>query len=379
MTTLHGKSISLLALAASMLGSALSGCGLMHDDLAECAVKPNTTTSVKFVYDYNTQATDLFSDNVGAVTVFVFDKDGKYLFEQEFDRRFTLRPDFSVAFDTTKIVPGNSYRFTAVARGNHLGYDGAQQRPGATFRRTSFPTTTPGKADGATPSTLADFNIIIDRNSGSVPHAGVMLDTLWTSRAPQTLTVPPAITPKEGALQEPDRHLSVTVPLMRITNHLTISFWQTDFPTKIDLSHYEIYIEVPDGKGGKLDHAGEPVADEAITYTPFKTWTANTTVDGANAACIYAEFGLSRLMVDSSTRLVIRNKNTGMVHRLDYLAKILANGRDAWQPVNWSQQEYLDREHEFSIDFPLGDAIPKWVQVNVNILSWSKRVNLVEL
>lgn len=70
-------------IASLMLAASLTGCGLMHDDLEDCATRPSTHTSVKFVYDYNTQTKDMFNDHVGAVTLYVFDSSGGKIQEIE--------------------------------------------------------------------------------------------------------------------------------------------------------------------------------------------------------------------------------------------------------------------------------------------------------
>ena len=61
-----------LPLAAA---ATLSSCDMMTEDRDDCP----TGLYLTFKYDYNLQRADMFGDHVGAVDVYVFDKDGKYV------------------------------------------------------------------------------------------------------------------------------------------------------------------------------------------------------------------------------------------------------------------------------------------------------------
>ena len=54
----------------------LTSCDMFHEDLPECRL------FVKFKYDYNMLFTDAFHTQVDKVELYVFDKDGKFLFSQ---------------------------------------------------------------------------------------------------------------------------------------------------------------------------------------------------------------------------------------------------------------------------------------------------------
>ena len=51
-------------------------CDSFKEDLPECRL------SVKFKYDYNMEFADAFHTQVDKVELYVFDKDGKFLFKQ---------------------------------------------------------------------------------------------------------------------------------------------------------------------------------------------------------------------------------------------------------------------------------------------------------
>lgn len=369
MRTLNGKRRFFLPLATVALCASLTGCGLMHDDLEDCATRPSTHTSVRFVYDYNTQASDMFNDHVGAVTLFVFDQSGKYLREIEKPNpslgNTGRSNDFKIDLD---LEPGK-YNVYAVAQGHPCGYASSLNTPGAKFRLPSL--------SGGDP--LENYIINLDHSNGFVDNKKVPMDTLWTTLTPQVLDVPAVSDPVEGDAQLPDNIVEATIPLMRVTNHVAVSFWQTDFPTDIDPDYYDIKIEYPGGNHS-MDIHGTLRKDVTTVYTPYAVKTERRTIDGRETACITADFGISRLMLEDNARLIITNRNTGFVTTVNNIPRILAKGREAYSSFNWGEQEYLDREYEYPLlEFALDDPIPKWVKISIEILSWSKRIQNTEL
>lgn len=355
-------------------GIATTGCSLMHEDLQPCAVKPNTKTTVKFVYDYNTDDTDLFASSVGGVTLYVFDSDEKLIAIEECNNATSgnaLKTNtYKIEFDSSLVKPGESYSFYAVAHGHERGYKGALSMPGAAFRRTEL---------SLNSHTVSDYTLTLDRDAdGIVDHDGVMIDDIWATLTPVRVDIPLEKEPEEGDIQEPDHLIEVKIPLMRLTNHLTLTFWQTDYESGIDPTQYDVTIETSSGSGC-LDITGNRISATPLVYKPVKVWGDNVEIDGRNVACVRAEFGLSRIMLNSDLKAVVRDKANEVTSTLPNLSSILSYGRDAYASKGWSAQEYLDRQHNFAIDFPLGNPIPKWVNVNIDILSWSKRYQIENL
>lgn len=348
--------------AAALAMTMLTGCDMFHDDLLDCATRPKVKTDVDFVYEYNTKAQDIFNEHVGAVTLYVFDSKGALVHEEE-QVRGNRSGNMAVTLD---LEPG-TYTTYAIAQAHPHGYLSSLNGRGAKFRRNT---------EGQNPLGTAILNL--DHNNGLVSHQGVMLDTLFTTYAAQELVVPEVKDPVEGDVQQPDIDVHATIPLMRVTNHLEVTFWQTDFPTQINPDFYDIKIEFPQGNGA-LDMTGAPIGTQSTRYTAYKVTPVTKAVEGKQTACLKAEFGLSRLMVAHNARLIITNKLTGHVTTVNNLNSLLAKGREAYETFKWSEQEYLDREYEYSIEFGLDDEMPKWVQINVSILGWAKKVLNTEL
>lgn len=363
------KIANVLALAALAFTS--TGCSLFHEDLEPCAVKPITRTSVRFVYDYNTADSDRFAEEVGGVSLYVFDASDRLLTIEEFSNsasgNMLKHGDFKVEFESDRIEPGKAYTFYAVAHGHNAGYTGAISLPGAAFRRTEL---LPGV------HTPSDFSITLDSDGdGIVDHQGVMIDALFVSRKAVRLEVPEEIEPSEGDSQEPDHLIDVEIPLMRVTNTVTISFWQSDFPAKIDPAQYEFEIESATGSKA-LSFVGTPLENHGLKYLPVRTWTDTRDIDGMPTACINAEFGLSRIMLESDLHVNVRRLSDGSISRINHLPSLLAAGREAYASKAWGMQEYLDRQNIHSLTVALDGSVPKWAQVSIGILSWSKRIQL---
>ena len=70
MTHLLSKALIVLATAAG-----LASCADMKEDLPPCP----QGLDIHFKYNYNLQRADMFTDHVGAVSVYLFDANGHYL------------------------------------------------------------------------------------------------------------------------------------------------------------------------------------------------------------------------------------------------------------------------------------------------------------
>lgn len=360
------KTLLLSGIAALL---SVSSCGLMHDDLQPCAVPPNTYTSVDFLYNYNTENRDLFPEHIGSVSVYVFDSNGNFVIREErsnlHDGNSLTKPGFQIDFSNDVLKPGNSYKVYAIGHGNPGGYEASTSTPGFT-----------NAEDYNNIKSESDFALLLDHENGYVVNDGVLIDSLWTTRQPVILDIPEVVIPKEGDPQEPDRYIKGTVELMRVTNKLEVCFWQEDFPTDINPKNYEIIIESKNGSN-HLDFFGNPITTTELTYTPYNVRTENRSNNSGAKACVIAEFGLSRLWLTNDINLTIRDLSTGAETTLSDLPKYLARGNEAFGQYGWSDQEYLDREYDFSIELPFTGEVAKWIQVNVEILGWSKRYQVV--
>lgn len=381
MKTHFGKWHIALTLGGLLAASTLTGCGLMKDEPEDCAVAPKTSVTVKFKYDYTMAGADVFSQEVGGVTLYVFDASQKLVLQRAANYADGIAgAGFAMDITNDLIRKPGEYTMYALAVGNHDGYAATQQTPGMTFTRSAM-------TDGL--STPASMELTVWRDAaGVVPvipdgNKDTRVDTTWVTLAPQELVIPEINFNPEGWDEQPaDFSAEVTVPLMRVTNHLECIFWLSDFPTALKQSDFTITVN--NAHNGNLGITGTPAADSpAMTYQATYMWVdSHRCPDGVTRPAVHAIFGLSRLLADGAEEIVVTNNMEGMNHKkttVPMVNRLLANGREAYAPLNYSEQQYLDREHNYCLEFPVDDVIPKYVSVSINILSWSKRIQLADL
>ena len=82
---------------------------------------------------------------------------------------------------------------------------------------------------------------------------------------------------------------------------------------------------------------------------------------------------------DENALLIIRNRNTGKEVCAINLTDFLAQGRNAYDAYAYSRQEYLDRAYDFYLDFFIRNEKWQYAEVRINVLSWAKRIQNVNL
>lgn len=394
-----------------------SACSMMKEDNDDCP----TGLYVRYIYDYNTMRADMFNDHVGHITLYVYDEDGNKVAERSVSNIDQDTPlashGYTMHFKPNELAPGR-YRLQAI--GLQRDWTSAQNGQHAKYQR-------PNSHDQA-----EDFQITLEHSEQphpttgrhSVNHNKLPLDTLW-----HTLKVM-AYSPQDG-VAIPEMHRTsapysiypmeeqyvtvtanhatyATVSLIRDTKHLNITLRQLN--NKADMSHdrYEVTIE---DDNALLGHDNSVIAHHPLTYTPFASWTTRFSNSGLEyeSGDLYGEnkpmnviqkaqdedsddpslertahFNVmyNRLMYNtdpsSCAYLKIKNKDTGTEVAKINLPYILAQGRTAYE-YSYSPQEYLDREHDYHLDFILKGDTWEYCTVMIDVLAWSKRIQKVGL
>lgn len=398
--------------ALSLVG--LASCSMMTESNEDCP----EGLYVRFVYDYNTQRADMFKDHVGHVRLSVFDTDGRKVAEKEVSNSGEYSPlseyGYYVHF-TPEELPAGTYRLQATAM--QRDWTEAESTPGAKYRRNNV-------------DDHQQLHISLDHAdetiAGTRQHAvsdAAPLDTLW-----HTLKVM-ALQPTDGVdvpaisrtsrpysiypLEEqyvttiPEHATYATVSLIRDTKHLNITLREIDEPASVSADKYEVKIM---DNNAHLTHDNTVLTHDSLRYTPYAAWTTRfldngmleiESVDkgypgmqkasreadaqpGVTQRTAHYNLMFNRLMhngtdADDNAILQITNKETGKVVAHINLPSVLAEGRVAYDLYNYSEQEYLDREHDYHLNFFLkGD---KWLycDIVINVLAWTKRKQNVEL
>lgn len=345
----------------------LSGCELMKEDVDDtyCGI------FVCFKYDYNLQRADMFKDHVGGVTLYVFDSDGKYVRSYE-DNNISdmgmLLYDGSYTYAMhINDLPKGDYRFLALA--NQKPYEATLQTPGAKYRRSEL---LPGDPSEKLTVTLDRYPLLGIPSPGlsSVDHAAP-LDTLWHG-----------MTGSEAIHVEPYSYNTTTISMTRDTKMLTIGLHNLDDPTNISADEFDVYIL---DNNGTLAYNNELLPDEDLIYHPFHTWDTKSLDGYGTMTDKTAHFCLTfnRLVwhdkADENAVLVIKNRNTDKEVAVINLTDFLAQGRNAYDQYAYSRQEYLDRSYDYYMDFFIKGDTWQYADVRINVLSWAKRIQNVNL
>lgn len=402
--------------------AATTSCSMMTEDRSDCP----SGLYVRFIYDYNTHRADLFKDHVGHLQLYVFDEDGRLAATRSVSNTPGDSPlaryGYTIHFTTDELPAGHSYRLQAVAM--QRDWDEASSSEGARYRHATSPT-----------DHSESLYISLDHNStpieGTEQYAvdsRAPMDTLWhtlkvIAHSPQDgvavpdmdrTRAPYSIYPlaDQAVRVEADKATYATVSLIRDTNHLNITLRHVDEPTTISATDYDIKIT---DNNAHVTHDNTVVTSDSLRYTPYASWTSRLldnnkmeieTIHTGDPGQYHDEYSarvdvssesgddshvlqrtahynvmFNRLMInpddnDDNARLEIRNKTTGELVARVNLPYILSQGRMAYEIQNYGQQEYLDREYDYHLDFFLkGD---KWLNIEIHVLSWSKRIDNVD-
>lgn len=298
----------------------LSSCTNLYEDLPECRL------FVKFKYDYNMLYADAFHIQVDKVELYVFDKDGKYLFKQSEEGAALVTGSYLMEVE----LPVGEYQFMAWA-GAHDSYDITSMTPGS--------------------STITDMKLqLIREESFIIKHE---LEPLWYGEIVKVNFT--------GTT-----HQTETINLIKDTNKVRFVFQgykEDSWQVNVNDYDYDI-IE----SNGHLAHDNSLLDDDVLSFQPYIT----EQVSPYSAA---VELNTMRLMANRQTRFVVTEKATGKkvfnINLIDYLAMTKLGGN------KMETQEYLDRESEFKIIFFFSEA-ESWLAVQVQIGDWIWRIQTEE-
>lgn len=377
----------------------VSACQMVNEDMPECGSIGRNLTMVDFQYTYNMskwingQEEDWFDSHAGSVYLYVFDEKGYYLNRYEKHKEFFADGEnFTMTFDETQLVPGETYNFVAVAQGNTMGYTDADDYQWFKVMHPMMPGL----------SRIEDYILKLDRTTEQgFSEIGVvnykdqygqtqqMIDTLWTTKPDevQRVTINPRREYQLSLEDQPDNITNVVVPMMRITNSITVNLHSNSFTAETSPDIYHIVIHFPHGNGtvdftGDISQSTQELFYQSLikSMVPYLT-KAGGEIDAADSQkyALQSKFGISRLLVGDESTLQIRDATKEGYPILyefpftDYLASLAAGMFD-------DSQEFLDREYDFQIDITLGDdMVPLEMVISVNVLGWAKRIQLVDL
>ncbi len=380
------KSINRIA-ACLALGSLMASCSLIEDDLPECGL------DLYFRYDYNLERANMFPDHVGGLRAYIYDENGKFLTSQTQARTAAANPFKQDGYHMHFSLPKGKYRVVAVAF--QKDYSEALATIGAKFRYAE-----PAVGDDITNLRFdLDHSATADADGRFSVDATAPLDTLWIGMSGNELTAntyhaaPQAqlidVSGDKGASRD-------TISLVRDTKQINVTLRDIDQPANMDVNNFD--FRIVDRNPSLL---WNNVVDESATllYTPYNTWnTDDRTVSTSSAASVspladaatgigriaHADFMTSRILYHDTDAandaiLSVTNRTTGAeVIRVD-LADLLSRLRTSADIYRYTPQQFLDRGYDYRLTFFLKGDTWNYVNIEISVLSWSKRIQREQL
>lgn len=338
-----------LMIAAVMACGLLASCdNVIYDYEGDCDVK----VQVKFRYDRNMKWADAFTSEVTSVHLYAFDKDGILAWSGSESGSALQGDGYAMAVG----LPAGDYHLLA-----WCGLD----NPASAARHFTVPETTAGI------TTMEEMKCRMERGHDA---AGAYSDCRLTPlfHGVQDISIPDT---DDGGT------FTYTVPLTKNTNHVRIILQHLN-GEPVDAEAFNFTIEE---ENGLMAHDNALLPDERITYFPYHTGsgTASLGIDDypqpgkravgpkaviESVSVAIADLSVPRLMEDRRTYLSIHTASEDrLVARIpltDY-ALLLKDGYER----DMTDQEYLDREDEYSLTFFL-DEDDYWLSSSIIINSW---------
>lgn len=288
----------------------ITSCNSFNEHLPECRL------FVKFKYDYNMLFTDAFHTQVDKVELYVFDKEGLFLFKQMEEGDALSTDNYRMEVELSV----GEYQFMAWA-GARDSYDIVSLIPGV--------------------SSITELRLQLKREESLIVlHE---LEPLWYGEIHNI-----AFTGTDNQVE--------TINLIKDTNKVRFIFQgYSDDSWKLNVEDYDYEIIE---SNGHLGHDNSLLDDDVLSFRPYH-------MEQRNPSAAAVELNTMRLMSDRQTRFVVTEKNTRKkvfnINLIDYLAMTDMEGN------NWGVQEYLDRQDEYKIVFFFSEP---WHAVQININGW---------
>lgn len=354
----------------------MSSC--IKEDMDDCP-PAISKVALQFDYTYNVKQADAFAAEVKNINVYAFDENGKF-----FDSYIESREKFETGhtMEITGLKDGK-YTFVCLARDRQV-----MSRAEDDEMEFSFASLTPGV------STIDDLTERMGKDNGEEIKNDKEFAALYTAKTQVDFQ---RLNQKgnEGTV------VTSTLSLMKCTKTYRIVLLpyendQADFKPE----NFDVRIE---GSAAWLDHKGEKVKNERITYLPYNM-ERRANYDGAHTevneepvdqALIY-DLSSSRMFERQNDRRVVRD---GDKNYYDDKRIIITDLRDKDHPIelfnhslpwflalcgekvnqNWDDQEYLDREDHYVLMFYVSDKRDYNMITKVNVNGWNVNIKDTEL
>ena len=336
---LYTIAISMACLLTLTLG--LGACrSLIFEGEGDCSYH----NSVRFVYDHNIKFADAFSHEVRAVSLYVFDSNGLYVDTYQASGTALADPNYTLCLDD--LDPG-TYTILSWCTWNKE----------SDLVTTSF--------------VINDGNLI--PGESTITEVTARLNTTTVTTTTDTCVVATDINPLfHGTTivticDEPGHHIT-PLHLTKNTNSVRIVLQQLS-GEPVDASKFQFYITSANGAMA-CDNTLLPCPIHRYEAWHLSQGSADVILNGENVTTTtaVAELSTARIVATERPHLVIVNdkgETAVSIPLAEYLLMV-----KGYYGRQMSDQEYLDRQDEYSLTFFLDNQY-QWDKMHIIINSWT--------
>lgn len=374
------------ALVLAAMGTSLASCdGLFHNEDELCYdVFLRTSGYVQFSYDHNIKFADAFHNEVQQVKLFVFDTDGNYLKTLEQPIGEIIAHDNMMTINEDDLQPGE-YQFLAWAACN-TGFSHFDLKQGDRIEdfecHLDRLTDSEGRAyrDTDCGRLFHCLKQTVKMDYVCSPHLTQLNDLPLYRHQVEELYGKEYITLNDSVIIT--HKTIVQMPLVKNTNTFHIALQQQNGEA---LNPADYDFRIVEEVSGLLAFDNAAIDTTTLNFCPWHIQA--TGIDDAqkpeasrageitDVSGVVADITTSRLMDDSNVdrrRLIVTNTATGKqivnLPLIDMLLLVKGKYAHPLTGETLSNQEYLDRQDDYSLIFVLESG--RWLGASIYINSW---------
>jgi len=327
------------AAAAAICVTLLSaGCSMVTDEPVKCPAE----LRVRFAYDHNLKFADAFAHEVTSVNVWAFDSSGKPVWSGSADGDALKDPDFYLETP----LPEGRYDFVSWCglKGNG-SFDLATYTPASKEELTVKLRTLEENGDAICSDDLPGLY------NGTVTGVEYEID------------------PYKPTIK------TVTIPLMKDTKDIRVMLINLD-GTTIETGNFSVTITAADAA---MAWDNTLLTSPTVTYRPWDIRYGETEAPGKTkttetVSALLFDLSTGRLMDDGEAILTVHrnwdNHDIIQIRLTDYLVMVKGHYPDE-DGNEIGNQEYLDRQDDYSIVFFIDPASNWYEDIGIYINNWA--------
>lgn len=313
----------------------LTSC--FHESMEECVIE------VKFDYSYNIKQENTFGSEVSKAKLWIFDRQGVLLAQYQNEGK-DLRDNQRI------LVSGmeqGEYKMVAWAYEPTL-----TDTPGGFI----FPELIIGK------STVDELTIQVRKASVNNECEG-QLDVLLCGEY-------------ELDFANDSREICM-INMLKCTNNIRVELRPAKDGQQLFLEDYDFLIT---DKNSCLNYCGEQLGEEMISYRPYYTGmekNISSDDDTEVSDWVVADWTVSRLFSENEPSLQIMDRESNTILLDVNLTKLLCIQEIGEHKEQWSDQEYLDRQDNYTVTFFIEES--GFVMNRIIVNDWVVSIEDTEL